>query len=60
MSTWHLTPQTLTAYRDDDVDPVLAASVEAHLLALRGLPRRPGAGGTDRRRRVTPTAAGRR
>ena len=32
MSTWHLTPQTLTAYRDDDVDPVQAASVEAHLL----------------------------
>lgn len=32
MSTWHLTPQTLTAYREDDVDPVLAASVEAHLL----------------------------
>ena len=32
VSTWHLTPQTLTAYRDDDVDPVQAASVEAHLL----------------------------
>jgi len=32
VNTWHLTPPTVTAYRAADVDPVMAASVEAHLL----------------------------
>ncbi len=30
---WHVTEPTLAAYRAGDADPVLAASVEAHLLA---------------------------
>ena len=33
MTTWHATPAELSAYRHGSDDSVLAASIEAHLLA---------------------------